>query len=219
MAQFDLVQVERLLTTTRSVRRRLDLDRPVEPEVIRECVRLATHAPNAINAQTWRWLVITDRETRRAIGDLYREALLPIMVERRARRVEIGDADLMRHTDSILYLVEHLGEVPALVIPCIEAVEEGTGALAGMTGLLGSIYPAVWSFQLALRSRGLGSTFTTAHLLRAEAVAELLGIPDGYVQTCLLPVAYTKGTDFKPAKRRPVDEVIFWDRWGSNGIQ
>jgi nitroreductase len=107
-----------------------------------------------------------------------------------------------------------MAEVPALVIPCIEVAGRNTATFVGLASLLGSIYPAVWSFMLALRSRGLGSTFTTAHLVRAEGVAALLGIPDTYAQTCLIPMAYTKGTDFRPARRRPVEEVVFWDRWG-----
>jgi nitroreductase len=214
MTAFDLEQTDRLLTTTRSVRKRLDLERPVEPEVIGECLRLATYAPNALNAQTWRWLVITDAETRRAVSDEYREALRPIMEARRAAPEDAGATEPNRAVSAGVYLVEHMAEVPALVIPCIEVAGRNTGTFVGLASLLGSIYPAVWSFMLALRSRGLGSTFTTAHLLRAEAVAALLGIPDTYAQTCLLPVAYTKGTEFRPARRRPVEEVVFWDRWG-----
>src|SRR5262249_22046661 len=149
------------------------------------------------NDQLWRWMVVTEAATRRAVGDIYRDILLPIMIKNREERLRLGNADLIRHTDSVMYLIEHMGEAPVLVIPCIEGRYDGTQPLAIVTQILGSIYPAVWSFQLALRSRGLGSTFTNAHLLAPEQVAAVLGIPDGYLQTCLLPVAYTKGGDFR----------------------
>jgi nitroreductase len=218
MKGFDLEQVDHLLTTTRAVRRRLDLDRPVEPEVIAECLRLALQAPNAANSQKWRWLVVTDPETRRAIGDLYREVVLPAVTKMRENRLREGDVDRARISNSTVYLAENLGRVPVHVIACIESrlyKNYAATLTQGQTAALyGSIYPAVWSFQLALRSRGLGSVFTTAHIHRAEQVAELLGIPDGYTQTCLIPVAYTQGDDFTPAKRQPLEEVVFAERWG-----
>jgi nitroreductase len=215
---FDFAQVDRLLTTTRSVRKRLDLERPVEPAVILECLRLATYAPNASNMQKWRWIVVADAEKRRAVGAIYRDAVLPSLLRLREERLRSGDTDRARISGSTIYLAEHLGEAPVLVLACIERALYGPVAgpltLGEMAALLGSIYPAVWSFQLALRSRGLGSTFTTAHLSRADEVAALLDIPESYVQTCLLPVAYTKGADFAPAKRQPATEVVFWDHWG-----
>jgi nitroreductase len=209
---FDLTDVDLLLSTTRAVRRRLDLGRPVERGVIEECLRLALFAPNATNAQDWRWVVVTDPGLRRTIGDVYREILDPISAQLRDARARSGDVDGLRHSGSIRYLVEHLGEVPVHVIPCVRGPVEEL-PLGEVTAVLGSIYPAVWSFQLALRSRGLGSVFTTAHLLRAVEIATLLGIPDEYTQTCLIPVAYTIGTDFAPAKRRPVEEVVSWNGW------
>jgi nitroreductase len=211
---FKLQEIDRLLTTTRSVRKRLDLERPVPPDVIEECLRLAFYTPNALNLQIWRWMVVTEPDQRRAVGEIYYDILHPIMVKNREERLRLGDPDLIRHTDSTMYLIEHITEVPVLVIPCIEGRYDGTQPLAIVTQILGSIYPAVWSFQLALRSRGLGSTFTNAHLLAPERVAAVLGIPDGYLQTCLLPVAYTKGGDFRPAKRRSTEEVVYWNRWG-----
>jgi nitroreductase len=212
---FDLAEVDRLLTTTRAVRKQLDLERPVPPPVIEECLQLAVQAPNATNAQSWRWLVVSDPVLRRKVGDVYGEVLRPISLQLREQRRVAGDADGLRHSDSVLHLVDHLGEVPVLVIPCMAAEIGPETGLADLTGMFGSIYPAVWSFQLALRSRGLGSAFTTAHLLRAAEVAEILGIPGGYVQTCLIPVAYSKRQDFSPAPRRPVAEVMVWDHWGS----
>ncbi len=212
---FDLAEIDRLLTTTRAVRKQLDLERPVPPSVIEECLQLALQAPNATNAQSWRWLVVSDPGLRRKVGDVYGEVLRPISLELREQRRAAGDVDGLRHSDSVLYLVDRLGDVPVLVIPCVAAHIGPETGLADLTGLFGSIYPAVWSFQLALRSRGLGSAFTTAHLLRAAEVAEILGIPDGYVQTCLIPVAYTRRQDFSPAPRRPVAEVMLWDHWES----
>ena len=210
---FDLAQVDRLLSTTRAVRRQLDLERPVPRAVVEECLQLAVYAPNATNAQRWRWLVVTDPDLRARIGAVYRDLLLPISTKLRDERLARADADGLRHSASVLYLAEHLGEVPVLVFPCVEGNVDLHANLAEVTAVFGSIYPAVWSFQLALRSRGLGSVFTNAHLLRAREVADVLGIPAGVTQTCLIPVAYTKRRDFSPPPRRPLADVVRWDRW------
>jgi nitroreductase len=202
----DLTTVDHLLTTTRAVRKRLDLTRPVPREVVLECLRLAIQAPTGSNAQRWRWLVVTDPDTRSAIAELYRNpprndlpSTEPVVeVTGQQRRV----------MESARYLTQHIHEVPVLVVPCIENA-------GGAAGWAPSIYPAVWSLQLALRSRGLGSCITTVHLFRKEEAAELLGVPDGFVQACLLPVAYYTGDDFQPAVRRPIEEITFWDRWGN----
>jgi nitroreductase len=212
-ADFDLGQVDRLLSTTRSVRRQLDLERPVPAAVVEECLRLALYAPNATNAQSWRWLVVTDPELRARVGAVYREVLLPISTQMRDERLANGDAAGLRHSASVLFLAEHLGEVPVLVVPCVEGRFDPGANLAEITGYFGSIFPAVWSFQLALRSRGLGSVFTNAHLLRAAEVAEILGIPGDFTQCCLIPVAYTKRRDFSPPPRRPLAEVVRWNHW------
>jgi len=210
---FDLDQIDRLLSTTRAVRKQLDLQRSVPRAVIEECLQLALYSPNATNAQAWRWLVVTDPDLRARVGALYRDLLLPISTRMRNERLARGDTDGLRHSASVLYLVEHLGEVPALVVPCVEGTLGADANLAEVTSFYGSVFPAVWSFQLALRSRGLGSVFTTAHLLRAAEVAEILGIPEGFTQTCLLPVAYSKKLDFSPPPRRPLADVLRWDRW------
>jgi nitroreductase len=202
----DLTTVDHLLSTTRAVRKRLDLTRPVPREVLLECLRLAIQAPTGSNAQRWRWIVVTDPGTRAAIGELYRNPPRTGAPSGEPR-VE-PTAQQNRVMDSARYLTEHVHEVPALVIPCTEDA-------GGAAGWAPSIYPAVWSFQLALRSRGLGSCITTVHLFRAAEAAELLGIPEGFVQACLLPVAYYTGDDFKPAVRRPIEEITYWDRWGN----
>jgi nitroreductase len=202
----DLTTVDHLLTTTRAVRKRLDLTRPVPREVVLECLRLAIQAPTGSNAQRWRWLVVTDPDTRSAIAELYRNPPRNV-VPSVEPAVEVTGQQ-RRVLDSARYLTQHIHEVPVLVVPCIENA-------GGAAGWAPSIYPAVWSLQLALRSRGLGSCITTVHLFRKDEAAELLGVPDGFVQACLLPVAYYTGDDFQPAVRRPIEEITFWDRWGN----
>ncbi|MCY3631462.1 MAG: nitroreductase family protein [bacterium] len=213
MTPFDIENTDRLLSTTRSVRRRLDFDRAVDPDLLRECVRLAAYAPNASNAQDWRWVIVTDPELRTAIADHYRAGIVPPMQELLERRQADGDAAGVRHSEAVLYLAERFHEVPALVIPCIRGQLDPDMDFAWTASLFGSILPAVWSFQLALHSRGLASTFTTAHLLAANEVAALLNIPDDYLQMCLIPVGYLQGDDLKPPARKNPDEIITWNRW------
>ena len=204
----DLDTVDKLLTTTRAVRKRLDLTRPVELDVVLGCLELAIQAPTGSNQQTWRWLVVTDPQVRVALADLYRN--LPAdRPTTRLGSVPPPEEQQARVGDSAGYLMQHIHEVPVLVVPCVEDV-------GGAAGWAPSIYPAVWSFMLALRSRGLGSVLTTVHLYREAEAAALLGVPDGFVQTCLIPVAYFTGDDFRPAVRRPIEEVTYVDRWGRN---
>lgn len=204
----DLNTVDSLLTTTRAVRRRLDLIRPVPVSVVMECLALATQAPNAGNAQNWRWLVVTDPVKRAAIGDLYRRNSEEMYKTLAAN----STGDLKRLADSAVYLVDHLSEVPVLVIPCVRKQQAAVGVEIPLMILLGSIYPAIWSFQLALRSRGLGSSLT--NLFADEEISALLGIPSDVIQAGLIPVGYFTGTEFKPAPRLPVEDVTFVDRWG-----
>jgi nitroreductase len=203
---FDLETVDRLLTTTRAVRRRLDCSKEVPLDLVEECLELAIQAPTGSNAQFWRWLIITDQSTRRALADLYRN---PPPETTRTEPDLPPDPQQVRVLASARYLMEHLADVPVFVVPC-------TREVGGAAGWPPSIYPAVWSFILALRSRGLGSVITTAHLYQRDAAAALLGIPDGYAQACLLPVAYYTGTDFKPAVRRAVGDVCYLNRWGQS---
>jgi nitroreductase len=202
----DLDTVDKLLTTTRAVRKRLDLTRPVGLDVVMECLELALQAPTGSNQQTWRWIVVTDPDVRAQLADLYRN--LP--ADRPATRpgsVPPPEDQQARVSDSAGYLMEHIHEVPVLVVPCAE----DTGGVGGWPA---SIFPAVWSFMLALRSRGLGSVLTTVHLYRRAEADALLGVPEGFVQACLVPVAHYTGDDFRPADRRPVEEVTFVDHWG-----
>ncbi|MGH9034109.1 MAG: nitroreductase family protein [Acidimicrobiia bacterium] len=204
MTELDRATVDHLLSTTRAVRRRLDLARPVPASIVEECLQLAIQAPTGSNRQGWHWVVVTDPAKRAALAGWYRQGFGPYIEQSR------GDAR-SRVAESAVWLAEHLQDVPVLVIPCIR---DHTGGHPH-AGLYGSIYPAVWSFQLALRSRGLGSVLTTLHLAHEREAAELLGIPDGILQAGLLPVAYSTGGDFKPARRRPVEELTYWDEWGA----
>jgi nitroreductase len=207
--EFDLAHVDALLSTTRAVRKRLDLDRPVPDDVLLECLQLAVQAPTGSNRQGWRWMVVRDDAKKQALAELYRRAGSAYLTKA-AADAEPG-TQIARVMDSATYLVEHLHRVPVMVIPLIigRVGDEGVGA----AGLFGSIIPAMWSFQLALRSRGLGSCYTTIHLRLEEEAAELLGIPSHFTQAGLLPVAYTKGTDFKAAARPPVAEITYLDSY------
>lgn len=207
----DNAVTDRLLSTTRSVRKRLDLDRPVDTEVILECLRLAVQAPTGGNAQRWRWLVVTDADKRAALAKLYAEGGADYI--RAAAGKETG-AQTRRVYESALYLTKILDRVPVHVIPCIEGRADNPPNFMSAS-MYGSVLPAAWSFMLALRSRGLGSAWTTLHLMKERQVAELLGIPfDSVTQVALLPVAYTTGGDFKPALRPPVEDITYWDTWG-----
>lgn len=200
-----------LLGTTRSVRKRLDLARPVEPAVVLECLRLAVQAPTASNSQLWRWVVVTDPVKRSALAEMYREAGRDYLLSKAQSELE---GQTKRVYDSALYLADHLHEVPVHVIPCLVGRVDGESN-GRMAGFYGSIIPAAWSFMLALRSRGLGSAWTTLHLSKEREAAGLLGIPADVTQVALLPVAYTVGTDFKPAVRPPVEGITFWNGWES----
>jgi nitroreductase len=207
---FDTTTTDRLLVTTRSVRRRLDLRRPVEPEVIMECLNLAVQAPTASGVQRWRWMIVTDPEKRAALADLYRQGNVEFQKMMAGRGAHESDA----FYESANFLIDHLQEVPVHVVPCIVGRPEGRGQ-EGAIALYASIMPAAWSFMLALRSRSLGSVWTTLHLTNEREAAELLGIPEDVTQVGLLPVAYTLGTDFKVAHRQPAEEVTYWNSWAN----
>lgn len=204
---FDVAEADRLLTTTRSVRRRLDLDRPVDLGVVLECLEVAVHAPSAANTQLWRWLVVTDPQLKAGLARLFRAGGQDYLT---GQQQNAGDDAAQRVYRSAAHLVDVLDRVPVLVVPCVASEIDAANAPA----LYGSVFPALWSFMLALRARGLGSTYTTFHLAHAEEAAGLLGIPAGVTQVGLVPVAYTVGTEFGPARRRPAAELTYVDRWG-----
>jgi nitroreductase len=200
---------DELLSTTRAVRKRLDLERPVSRELLLECVELAVQAPSGSNTQGWHWLFVTEPAKKAALADIYRrvfdvtytlEALGPL------------DANGERIRSSAQHLTDHMHEVPVLLIPC----QWGRPApdAASQAGYWGSLLPATWSFMLAARSRGLGTAWTTMHLAHEEEAAEILGIPyDRFAQGGLIPVAHTIGLDFKPVPRKPLDKIVHWDTW------
>ena len=210
---FDLRQTDRLLTTTRSVRKRLDLTRPVERHVVIECLRIALQAPSGGNVQPWRWLVVDDPELRGRLAELYRRGHDPYLAAQRAAAQQAGRADVVNILDSSQHLSDHLHEVPVLVIPCLLQRLPENASVFETASLYGSIVPAVWSFMLALRSRGLGSAYTTLHLVNEREAGEALGIPETVTQVALVPVAYYTGDSFTPARRRPVEEVVYVNRW------
>jgi nitroreductase/uncharacterized protein YndB with AHSA1/START domain len=207
--EFNLEQIDTLLSTTRAVRRRLDFDREVPDEVLLRCIDLAEQAPSGGNVASRRWLVIRDADTKARLAALYRDAGGRGLIET-AARLRGSTQPRERVVTSAAYLAQHLERVPVLVLVTIWGTHDGSGR----PGLFDSVLQAAWSFCLALRARGLGSTWTTLHLGRAHEVAELLGIPDGVTQVVLLPVAYTQGTDFTPATRRPASAITWFDRWG-----
>ena len=206
---------DELLTTTRSVRKRLDLTRPVPLEVVRECLQIALQAPSGSNRQGWHWVVIDDESRRRFIGEYYGKAVNSYLHSPGSAAALFADdprrnAVQRRIGDSVAYLGEHMGEVPVLVIPCIKAGRLGSGSQAG---LWGSLLPAAWSYMLAARARGLGTAWTTLHLRYEKEIAELLGLPADIRQGALIPTAYTIGTEFKPAPREPLDSVLHVNAW------
>jgi len=210
---FDIAMTDELLATTRAVRKRLDIDRAVPREVILECLELAVQAPTGSNSQGWRWLVVDDAATRKGLADLYRSASSAYLTEAGKAAAASGNKQTERVMDSALWLAENLEKVPVHVIPCIEGKIPANAPNAMLAGIYGSIFPAVWSFQLALRARGLGSALTTLHLVHEQEAAKLLGLPDNLIQVALLPVGYTRGTDFQRAKRPPVSNITHWNRW------
>ncbi len=212
---------DEMLATTRAVRKRLDFARPVEPEVIRQCLELALQAPTGGNSQGWQFVVVTDPQQRLALAEVYRKGWERYLQFRMASAQSEASPELSatrtatlgKVLRSAIYLAEHMHEVPVLVVPCIQGRAEGLSSSA-QAGLWGSIIPAAWSFMLAARARGLGSSLTTVHLMYEQEAAEVLGIPyEQVTQAALIPVAYTQGNEFKPATREPLDTVLHWDRW------
>jgi nitroreductase len=203
---------DELLSTTRAVRRRLDLERPVEREVLEECLRLAQQAPTASYSQNWHFVVVTDAERRAALADLWRRGGAAYLERRRESATSAG-GQLARIVDAVTHLATHLHEVPVHVVPCVEGRTEGA-PVPMQAARWASIFPAAWSFCLAARSRGLGTVITSFHLMFEREAAEILGIPyDAVMQAALIPVAYTKGTDFKPGRRAPLETMVHWDGW------
>ena len=207
---FDLDEVDRLLTTTKQVRQRLDLTRPVPNELLLECIELAGHAPMGGNLERNRWMIIDDPATKAAIATRFAEVGRPYLAANSELR---GDDRSQRVIDSATFLVDHLAEVPALVLSMRLDRPPMSASQGQVAAYYGSVLPGVWSFQLAARARGIGSAWTTFHLEHEAEIAELLGIPGTVTQVCLLAVGYYTGDTFAPAPRRPATEVTFLNRW------
>lgn len=211
---------DELLTTTRSVRRRLDLTRPVERELIEQCLEVALQAPTGGNRQDWGFLVVTEAERRAALAEIYRRSWTRYLAEGvlgapPRRSADPARRGLQRRIGrSAAYLMEHMHEVPALLVPVHRGRVENRPSLV-QASAYGSILPAVWSFMLAARARGLGTAWTTIHLFHEEEAAAVLGIPYAeFTQVALVPVAHAIGTDFRPGPREPLDAVVRWESWG-----
>ena len=207
---------EELLTTTRSVRKRLDLDRPVDLTLVREALTVALQAPSGSNAQGWHFLVVTDAVKRAAIGEYYGSAVDRYLAsERSAARLHADDPERapvqQRVGDSVAHLGRVMGQVPVLVLPCLQV--PGERPAGTQAAVWGSLHPAAWSYMLAARLRGLGTAWTTLHLQHEREVAELLGLPDDVHQGALIPTAHYLGERFRPAARQPLEQVLHLDGW------
>jgi nitroreductase len=206
---------DELLTRTRTVRKRLDLTRPVPLALIRECLEIALQAPSGANRQRWQWIVVRDPDVRKQIGQIYLErAQNYAATDSYVSKLYADDPERSRVQrrvgESTEYLAQHFAEVPVLVIPCLKAGELRAGNQAS---LWASLLPATWSYMLAARARGLGTALTTLHLSRETEVAQVLGIPPGIHQAAIIPTAFYTGETFKPARREPLDTVLHLDKW------
>jgi len=215
----ELAVTDRLLTTTRSVRRRLDLTREVPRDVVMDCIELAMQAPTASNLQSWRFVVVTDPGKKAELGEVYRktyaaaDAPLKYVEANRTRYEQIDAGQMTAVLLSARHLVDVIERVPMIIVPCVEGRLPDPTPRALAASLYGSIFPAVWSLQLALRARGLGSSVTTSHLWHQDEVARVLGLPADVEQAALVPVAYYTGETFRPADRLPTELFVHWDTW------
>ncbi len=201
---FDLTQIDEVLSTARSVRRNLDFERPIEREVLYDCIDVAVQAPTGIAGENWRFVIVDEPEPKAAIAEIYREVLLSIFAER--------DMPLKPTHKA---LIERLHEIPAMIFVCVDGEPIGD-EVSSNVAFYGSILPAAWSLMLALRARQIGATWTSLLSSRQKDVADVLHIPPGVVQTVMLPVGYTKGATMRRAARQPAAEVSFWNRWGEH---
>lgn len=207
---------DELLSTTRAVRKRLDFTRPVSDDLVRECVAMALQAPSGGNQISMRFAVVRDRASIAAIAGVYQQCwkmyeTSPTFAGKIKRDSDDLQAQQDRVVDSATYLAEHMAECPVVVIGCASGRRLDGVPAAQAAGTLGNILPAMWNFMLAARARGLGTAWTTIHLMMEQAVADIVNIPyDSMQQVCLTPLAFTKGTEFKPALRPDPDTVIDW---------
>jgi nitroreductase len=214
----DANSIDHILTTTRAVRKRLDLTRPIDPAIIEDCIEIATHAPSGSNRQGWHFLVITDAALKRKVAARYKQSFDLYLAAQREQGVNTpaddpGRGQLDKVLDSAIYLSEHMGDAPALIIVCGDGRVETAGQMA-QAGFYGSVLPAAWSLVIALNARGIGAAWTTLHLRYEKEVAEVLGIPEDVTQAVLLPVGYIKGGPMSKAARKPARDRTYWNGWG-----
>jgi nitroreductase len=213
------LSADEVLTTTRAVRKRLDFDRPVETSVLRECLDIALQAPSGSNSQGWHFVIVTDPAKKAAIAELYLKAFDDYEAgPAQPTKQHLDDPSMAPIQERVLssarYLADNLAKVPAMLIPCCAGRPDTPGLPHGVTAsIYGSILPAVWSFMLAARERGIGTCWTSLHLTYEKEIATLLGIPDEFAQVALIPIAYTRGTDFKAAPRMDLDKVLHTNGW------
>jgi nitroreductase len=220
MTGFDLDQIDHLLTTTRAVRKRLDLTRPVPRELILDCIRISTQSPAGGNYQKWRWVIVDDPDKKLVIAEAYRRTYAPYIAKQQQAVARAGNADSANPIiDSSNHLAEILEQVPVLAVPCaLGSPDDAPGLDGGQQGWWGSVVPAIWSYMLAARARGLGTAWTTLHLGGAAEVADALGIPDSVTQLACVPTAFHTGDDFRLARRKPAEQVTYWNTWKQSDI-
>ena len=213
--QFDLASVDYILETTRSVRKRLDLSRPVERGLVERCLEIALQAPSGSNRQGWKWLIVTDADKKAQIGEYYKRSWYAYAnVAVRGDSGNEPTAQMKRVVSSARYLADHIHEVPLMIFPCIHG-RAGDASPSANAGLYGSIIPAAWSLMLALRARGIGAAWTTLHLGYEKECNEILGIPADVTTAALLPAGYFTGETFQKADRVPATELTYWESWGA----
>jgi nitroreductase len=210
---------DELLSTTRAVRKRLDFSKPVSDDVVRECVSLAMQSPSGSNSMTMQFVVVRDEAKRKALGEIYRQCYTiysqmdGVYIGSIDKGDEGSNAQQQRSASSADYLGQHMGDAPVLILPCIAGRADGQPGMVGAS-MMANVMPAMWSLMLAARARGLGTCWTSVHLMMEQQAAEIVGIPfESVQQICLSPLAYTTGTDFKPAARPTADSIIHWDAW------
>ncbi|MCY3916574.1 MAG: nitroreductase family protein [Chloroflexi bacterium] len=212
---FDLASVDYILETTRSVRKRLDLTRPVDRATVERCLEIAIQAPTGSNRQGWKWLIVTDAEKKTKIAEYYKDSWYAYAgVATRSAPGDEPSPQMQRVVSSARYLADHMHEAPMMIFPAVQG-RANDASPAANAGLYGSIIPAAWSLMLALRARGIGSAWTTLHLSYEKECNEVLGIPDDFTTAALLPVAYFTGETFQKADRVPAKELTYWETWGA----
>ncbi|HIG44595.1 MAG: nitroreductase family protein [bacterium] len=192
--------------------RRLDT-REVPEELLLKLIEAANQAPSGSNMQNGRWLVVRDPDVKQQLADLNRkgvEAYIGPQASRPGSLPHQSEAKRKRMLDAVIWQMEHLHEIPALVIACMEFGQKIDSATMARGG--GSIWPGVQNLLLAARALGLGAAPTTLGLIDHDAVAEVLGLPETMGAFCLIPVGYPLGK-FGPVTRKPVAEILRFDKW------